>query len=375
VGFETGQFPAARAGASKKIGRKRSTRIDRKKTIITVIGAILTVLIGYALIQFNISGSPGGRPTAANGEPEIDNAGGSPVSGEAGTALQPAPSGSATPSTSAASRNPNVGGPCKAFPAMPDANCTGWQHTGVQLRSCPNTITTANTTLDGCRFSGGLTIQASNVTITRSRVEGRVMATYLTNYSLRGLRLVDVEIDGGGRLDPTNQAAIGNDDYTCLRCHVHGTGRGANLGNNVTIQDSYLHDWVYSNGAHQTAIQTNGGSGFRIIHNNLVCNSGGPGCSSALSFYGDFAPVKDALVQNNLFNTNGAYCTYGGSVSGKPYPRGTYIRYIDNLFGKQFYKGCGTYGPVATFEYYEGNVWTGNRWQDGSGLVQPKSGT
>jgi hypothetical protein len=270
---------------------------------------------------------------------------------------------------------PPVAGACPAFPAMPDANCTGWQHTGVKLHDCPSTVTTANVTLDGCRFAGGLSVQARNVTITRSRIEGLVEATYLTNWSLGNLRLVDVEVDGGGKVDQFGRAAIGNNDYSCVRCHIHGTGRGANLGGNVTIQDSYLHDWVYVSGAHQTAIGSNGGRGFRIIHNNLICNSGGPGCSAALSFYGDFAPVTDVLVQNNLFNTNGAYCTFAGSTTAKPFPRGTQIRYIDNLFGKKYNKGCGLYGPVATWEYYEGNVWSGNRWEDGSGTVLPKSGT
>jgi hypothetical protein len=268
-----------------------------------------------------------------------------------------------------------VGGPCKAYPNFPDANCTGWQHTGVTLHNCATTVAKANTTLDSCRFTGNVSIQARNITITRSRIEGRVEATYLTNFSLGNLTLRDVEIDGGGSVDPNGRAAIGNDDYTCVRCNVHGTGRGANLGDNVTIQDSYLHDWVYVNGAHQTAIGSNGGSNFRIVHNNLICNSGGPGCSAALSLYGDFAPIKNVLIQNNLFNTNGAYCTYGGSTTAKPYPRGTSIRYIDNLFGKKYNEGCGLYGPVATWEYYEGNVWSGNRWQDGSGEVKPKSGT
>jgi hypothetical protein len=354
-------------------------RIDQKKTIITIVGAVLAVLVGYALIQFNVSGSPNGRPASANGG-AADNNGAPGAAGEAGMALQPAPSGSAAPSVPASgSPNPRVppgvGGPCKAFPSVPDAGCTGWQHTGVQLHSCPNTVTKANTTLDGCRFAGELTIQASNVTITRSRVEGRVMATFQTKFSLGNLKLIDVEIDGGGKLDPAGQAAIGNDDYTCIRCNIHGTGRGANLGDNVTIQDSYLHDWVYVNGAHQTAIGSNGGSNFRIIHNNLVCNSGGPGCSAALSLYGDFSPIKNVLIQNNLFNTDGAYCTFAGSTTAKPYPRGTQIRYVDNLFGKKYNKGCGLYGPVATWEYYEGNVWSGNRWADGSGEVKPKSGT
>jgi hypothetical protein len=323
----------------------------------------------YVDVAFQPTGS--GQPTA----PPTTTPTAAPASTPARTS-SPGPRPTVPPSPPPTTASPSAPGKgCGAFPAVPDETCTGWQHTGVTLHDCPNVVTAANTTLDGCRFTGGLTIQAGNATITRSRVEGRVDATYLTNWSLRGLRLVDVEIDGGGAVDPNGRAAIGNDDYTCIRCHIHGTGRGANLGDNVTIQDSYLHGWVYVAGAHQTAIGSNGGGNYTIVHNNLVCDSNGPGCSSALSLYGDFSPINNVLVQNNLFNTNGAYCTYGGSTSAKPYPRGTNIRYLDNLFGKKYNRGCGLYGPVAAWEYYDGDVWSGNRWQDGSGTVDPKSGT
>jgi hypothetical protein len=280
--------------------------------------------------------------------------------------------GKAQPSTGASPAAPAANGPCAAFPGFPDAGCTGWQHTGVKLKDCATTVTKANSTLDGCRFAGGLTVQAGNVTVTRSRVEGRVQGTYLTDFSLSGLTLKDVEIDGSGSVDPNGQAAIGNDDYTCVRCDIHGTGRGANLGNNVRIEDSYLHDFVYVNGAHQTAIGSNGGQHFTIIHNNLVCNSGG--CSAALSLYGDFSAINDVLIQNNLLNTTGSYCTYGGSTDAKPYPQGTNIRYIGNLFGKKYGPKCGIYGPVATWAFYAGDVWNGNKWQDGSGEIKPTGG-
>jgi hypothetical protein len=306
--------------------------------------------------------SQGGAATSQPGGKAVLSAAPSPSS-SAGTS--PKPGTAATAATHS--------GPCPAFPGFPDASCTGWQHTGVKLRTCDSTVKKAGTKLDGCRFTDGLVIQAGDVTITRSRVEGRVQGTYLTSFSLSNLTLQDVEIDGGGGVDPNGQAAIGNDAYTCIRCDVHGTGRGANLGENVHIEDSYFHDFVYVNGAHQTAIGSNGGDKYQIIHNNLVCNS--DGCSAALSLYGDFAPVDDALIQNNLFNTTGSYCTYGGSTTAKPYPHGTNIRYINNLFGKKYGPKCGLFGPVATWEYYAGDVWTGNQWQDGSGEVKPKSGT
>ena len=262
---------------------------------------------------------------------------------------------------------------CPVFPAFPDAGCTGWRHTGVTLHPCDNAIIQSNITLDSCLFNDTLSIQGANVTITRSRVEGRVIGAYQYGFSLRDLVLRDVEIDGSPHgIDPDGQAAIGSDDYTCIRCDIHHTGRGANLGENVHIEDSYLHDWTYVDGAHQTAIGSNGGHNFTIVHNNVECRS--DGCSAALSLYGDFAPINDVTIERNLFNTNGSYCTYAGSTgvaSGKPYPHGTNIRYRNNLFGKKYMPQCGIYGPVISWENNAGNVWTGNAWQDGSGPVDP----
>ncbi len=259
---------------------------------------------------------------------------------------------------------------CPVFPAFPDASCTGWRHTGVTLHHCDHDIVESNIVLDSCLFNDTLSIEGANVTITRSRVVGRVTGVYTHGFSLRNLVLRDVEIDGGTRgVDPASQAAIGSDDYTCIRCDIHGTGRGANLGENVRIEDSYLHDWTYVDGDHQTAIGSNGGHNFAIVHNNLECRS--DGCSAALSLYGDFAPIDNVIIERNLFNTNGSYCTYAGSVDGKPYPDGTNIRYRDNMFGKKYMSQCGIYGPVVSWKNNAGNVWTGNAWQDGSGSVNP----
>jgi len=90
--------------------------------------------------------------------------------------------------------------------------------------------------------------------------------------------------------------------------------------------------------------------------------------------YGDFDPIDNILIEYNLFNTDGGYCTYGGSAgvaSGKPYPHGTNVRYLNNRFGKVYYSSCGDVGPVAAWEYNSGNVWSGNAWADGSGAVNP----
>lgn len=276
-----------------------------------------------------------------------------------------------------------TGRACPAFPAFPDASCTGVP-AGVTLHACNGEITTAGAKLDSCLFTGGVTIAAANVEITRSKVLGMVGADYRTNWNLSGLKLTDVEIDGSGYVTANGEAAIGYDNYSCLRCNVHHTGRGFNFANGVTIQDSWSHDFWAAPGAHQSAAGSNGGAGNRIIHNRLDCSdvntpTGGAGCSGALVLYGDFDPVNDVVIQNNLFD-GGSYCLYPGADSvGKPYPNGTNIRVLDNRFGRKYPSEpaggqdhrCGYYGPVQSWKANTGNVWSGNAWADGSGAVNP----
>jgi hypothetical protein len=340
-------------------------RIPRRlRWLVALVSGVVLLVAGYLVV----SGPPDWAVPGDGAQDRADR----PVIRSLGTGT-PAPPGrgkaplarARPPAVAAETAPAGRSGPCPAFPAFPDQGCTGWRHTGVSLRTCPSTVTEDGASLDGCRFPGGVTIQARDVTITRSLIEGLVEP----HGSLLNLTLVDVEIDGTGQPDPHGEAAIGNGDYTCIRCHIHSTGRGANLDRNVRIEDSYLHGFVYTDGVHQTAIGSNGGSGFTIVHNNLECST--EGCSAALSLYGDFFPIEDALIQHNLFNTTGSFCTYAGSVEGKPFPVGTGIRYLDNRFGSKYHPQCGIYGPVTSWGQHEGNVWRGNVWQDGSGPVTP----
>lgn len=330
------------------------SRPRRRVIVLGAAGAVLGVLVALTLVRLTGAAAPGaGGPGADPASGPVATGTGAPPATAAGPAGQPRGIG---PSVAPGSAGGDGG--CPAFPEFPDQTCTGYRHTGVTLRPCPNVITQDGATFDGCRFGPDLEVQASDVTITRSLVEGTVYATYLTDWSLGNLRLVDVEIDGGQRVVEGRSAAIGNDDYTCIRCHVHGSERGANLGRNVHIEDSYLHGWFENPGAHQTAIGSNGGGGYTILHNQLECHTT-DGCSAALSLYEDFEPIEDVLIQHNLFNTSGGYCTYAGQD-------GTNIRYLDNIFGTKYHPRCGEYGPVTDYRPNQGNVWRGNQYPDGS---------
>jgi hypothetical protein len=332
--------------------------------IVLAAGTIMILQVtGHSPRLADAAGGVGGAGAAAtrSGGPSSDPRSPTPSR----TTASPKPA--ATTPSIGPTAVPPITSACPPFPAFPDSNCTGYKHTGVTLHTCSVRITTANSTYDSCLFPDTLTIAAKGVTVKRSLVQGRVEGV---NSSLQGATLIDVEIDGGGNPDH-NQSAITETNYTCIRCDIHSTGHGAHGALNVTIRDSYIHDFVYSAGAHQTAFGSNGGSHFVLVHNNLQCNSNGEGCSSALSFYGDDSQVNDVLVQNNLFNTDGSYCTYAGSVASKAYPHGVNVRYVDNRFGKKFHSRCGSYGPVTSWEQGSSNVWQGNAWQDGSGPVLP----
>ena len=267
---------------------------------------------------------------------------------------------------------------CPPLPAFPDENCTGYAHTGVTLHSCgtPNQfgeipLSTAGATYDSCNFSAAIAIYAPNITITRSRIYGTVDATSTMGFDYQGLTLTDVEIDSSNAL---GGASIGNNDYTCIRCNVHGGTRGFNIGGNVVIRDSYSHGWHSQTGDHITGIGSNGGAHNIVDHNNIsydiLNDPTGYACSSGLSVYGDDAPGNDDwTITNNLLNSASSYCMNIAGPPGKPYPF-TNMHITGNHFGNVGARArnlpdsqCTEYGPIATNPSswgVNGNVWSGN---------------
>ena len=216
--------------------------------------------------------------------------------------------------------------------------------------------------------------------------------------------MTDVEIEQQGNSE-AGAAATGGHNYKCTRCNIHHMGSGMHAGDYTIIQDSFIHDLNYTEGAHGAGIGMGQGHGSnsKFVHNNVQCNRlpGQPGtCSSAMSIYGESKVVdgvtvyvKNILVEKNLFNTTGAYCLHAASTVGRN------IQFINNRFGKKFNEGCAAYGPVRDFFFphdpvagdikrpdcppeaasstspkcNKDNKWEGNMWEDGTGEV--KTGT
>ena len=274
-----------------------------------------------------------------------------------------------------------------ALPAYPDASCTGWEHTGVTL----TTITTASDVdgayfdpdgnlnitqdgkvIDGIRFDGCIFIRADNVTIKRSLLtrgwcaEGTISAQ-LGSYT--NITIEDVEIDGENE-DPGFSGISGN-NFTCLRCNIHGVGTPIRAATNVRVTDSYLHGNSFAGSSHNSGLSVHEGGDIVLQHNYIRCDAGF-NCTAALelnskdSYDETGAVLNDITIENNRLYSASGYCMYGGwDTSQTRNPGGpahaTNIKVLNNAFD-----ACNDLGPLANWAptlgeaTAAGNLWSGN---------------
>lgn len=221
-----------------------------------------------------------------------------------------------------------------------------------------------------------LRIVANNVTITRSRINGRIDTPDPNdkNFSF-SFRIEDSEVHVGDVLGVTG---IKQGNFTAKRIEVTGGARSIHCEKNCVIEDSWIHSQASDpeGKAHISAVRMS--QDLVLRRNRLLCEAirlpGKGACSGALTGYGDWAPVRNNLIEGNLFLPGSAsYCAYGGSTKKKPFSNGTRdIRFIDNVFARGKSGKCGIYGPVGSFDPSRpGNSWRGNIWDDGSPIPVP----
>jgi hypothetical protein len=235
------------------------------------------------------------------------------------------------------------------------------------------TITAAGTVIDGRDVNGCISVEASSVTIKRTRVRGGFCSTNQI-YIAPGhsaIRIEDTEVDGLNQ--NSFYAGIGGSGFTCLRCDIHNVGQGFNINGefNIVIQDSYVHDLFTCCGSHNEDIYVGDSfpASITIRHNRL---DNADGQTAAISLFADFGPIEHVTVDHNLLN-GGGYTLYGGSTCPKPYCSQTSdIVVTNNHFGRLFFANCGQYGPVIAFDpTLPGNVWSRNIWDDTKEPISP----
>ena len=251
---------------------------------------------------------------------------------------------------------------------FPSAETTGLPPgTALSDYTGPCRITTPDTIVDAKRVDcWPLQIEARGVVITRSLITGSVSAEEV---GIGSFTITDSEVHVGD----SEGTAIGAARFTATRVHVTGGNRSVNCFLDCTIVDSYVHGQFRDDTgrAHESGIRM--GSNAVIRGNTIACDAPNvppdAGCSAALTGYGDFAAVRNNVIDANLFiGGSGGYCAYGGSTAGKPYSSGTRdIRFTNNVWQRGESGNCGFWGPITSFDSdAPGNVWRNNRWEDGT---------
>ena len=277
---------------------------------------------------------------------------------------------------------------CPEYPAFPDSNCTGWQHTGVTLTSYsgPTTITQAGTVIDSKRINSSITIAADNVTIKRSEINGQV---FISGRTRRGVLVEDVTIKAGNvSSDAAGQCIGGNSsmnggataaDFIIRRVDMSGCAQGA-YGRGFTLEDSYIHDLYGTGPAHNEAIL--GHTGQIIIrhnrlHSGFSSDSNGGAMSAVIalythsSFWGD---IDGITVEKNYLKTDDSgrgqagYCFYGGNSPDNTGDASN-TAYKDNVWARGRTNVCGAYGPTVYLPSGGNNCWSNNKYEDGAAIT------
>lgn len=278
------------------------------------------------------------------------------------------PQPTATPRpTATATPTPQPTSPSRPSSDWPNASNTGVPAgTTLTTYTGPSTITTNGTVIRNQVVNGSLNIQASNVQIINSRINGTVdlRSPKSNNYSFT---ITDSEVHIGDNLN----TGIMRGNFRATRVEVTGGRRSIYCEYNCVIEDSWVHGQGGDPGgdAHFSGIRMSQNTTLR--HNTITCEADrgpGTGCSAGLTGYGDTATVQNNLIENNRFiGGDSTMCAYGGSSPSKPYPNANNIRFINNVFVKGPSGKCGNLGAVASFDpNATGNVWSGNTWDDGT---------
>lgn len=251
-------------------------------------------------------------------------------------------------------------------------------------------ITTNNTVIDSKTVNcGQLTISALNVQIKNSRVNGYPFIDDANPTTTEAsFSITDSVIANPSAAD--NTESIGKSHFSVLRTDVSGGRRGIFCEYDCSVADSYIHGQEHgvlnctTAGCawHEAGWRLGSGNGTSsgvqtFTHNTVVCDapdiaadepgneSDTSGCSASQSGYGDFAPIQNNTVTNNLYpSTPGGTCAYLGNTAGtKPFPGGHPNVFTNNIFVKDPSTGhCGFFFSTADFNSgLSGNVFSNNK--------------
>lgn len=272
----------------------------------------------------------------------------------------PTPTPTATPTPTPTPPPPSSG-------AYPGASNTGVP-AGVTLTpyTGPSRITQPGTVIDSKLITTPLVITAgaNDVVIRNSIIRANGFWLVLNDEGAKNLQIIDTELDGNGNTN--NDAAVAGRNYTLTRVNIHRTIDGLKIGDNVTVQDSYIHDLLMTSDSHNDGIQSLGSNNVKIQHNTILVAKGST--SAIILSTGSAESMKNILIDNNLMG-GGAYTVYGGYQAGTDVlSRVGNVVISNNRITTTIFPNGGAYGPFSSVNAPAVTL-SGNVWHDG-----PKAG-
>lgn len=226
------------------------------------------------------------------------------------------------------------------------------------------TVTTPGTVISNEWIDGCVAIDADNVTIEDSLIHTQDACNGGNGGSAgsavndgngaapTGLMIKDTEVDG---MNATGDSyGVSGDNYTCLRCNVHGFSKNIGAFDNVVIQDSYSHDLSLNDQcSHSSTVYADSASNVTVEHSFLRATGTSTQCvNSAFMNGGSWnPPSNDTIDSSYLEGVYGADMQEGCGSTG--------VRVTNNAFSSD--NGYGGTDYVYGFDSHDsGNVWAGN---------------
>ncbi|QQS20303.1 hypothetical protein IPL85_02555 [Candidatus Saccharibacteria bacterium] len=165
----------------------------------------------------------------------------------------------------------------------PDATNTGYRGTLTNYSGGSSIL--VSTTLVNKRISTALQVfSGATLTLNNCWVDGGFIDG---DYADQPITLTDCQIDAG----EWQGAAVTGYNIHITRCNITGAQHSVLASDNVTVEDSWLHDQYggpVGSSYHNNAFISNGGSNIMVRHNRLDCSvplngsGGGPTADASI---------------------------------------------------------------------------------------------
>lgn len=215
--------------------------------------------------------------------------------------------------------------------------------------------------VDAQEIVGAILVQADDVTITRTRVISEQAWGIRLLGDHKRLVVRDVEVVGTSACE--GGLTFGN--YTATRVNLHGCEDGFRIGDDTTIEDSWVHDLKADATSHNDGIQATNGKHIIIRRNNIDHRKAQ---TSAILLKADFGTIDDVLVEDNRLN-GGSYVVYVRDTKKWLVTNVTVRR---NRFGRDFLYNVLSHDIRSRATL----TWDANIWDDsGEPITLPRADT